>query len=75
MKFSNKDLCSLLFSELSPGKSTCNSCKKEGRGYTNQMHHLLKKHPDYLQLAEAAFRKGNWLGISVPDQRTNEIFR
>ncbi|KAE9175038.1 hypothetical protein PF005_g25579 [Phytophthora fragariae] len=78
MKFSNKDLCSLLFSELSPGKSTCNSCKKvykEGRGYTNQMHHLLKKHPDYLQLAEAAFRKGNRLGLSLPDQRTNEIFR
>ncbi|KAE9023249.1 hypothetical protein PR003_g12161 [Phytophthora rubi] len=78
MKFSNKDLCSLLFSEIFPGKSTCNSCKKvykEGCGYTNLMHHLLKKRPDYLQLVEAAFRKGNRLGLSLPDQRTNEIFR
>jgi hypothetical protein len=39
------------------------------------MHHLMKKHPDYLQLAEAAFRKGNRLGLSLPDQRTSEVFR
>ncbi|KAL4160361.1 hypothetical protein PRNP1_000931 [Phytophthora ramorum] len=78
MKFSNKDLYCLLFSELSPGKWKCNSCKKvykEGRGYTNQMHLLLKMHPDYPQLAEAVFRKGSHLGLSLPDQRTSKVFR
>ncbi|KAL4109390.1 hypothetical protein PRIC1_001090 [Phytophthora ramorum] len=78
MKFSNKDLYCLLFSELSPGKWKCNSCKKvykEGRGYTNQVHFLLRMHPDYPQLAEAVFRKGIHLGLSLPDQRTSKVFR
>uniref|UniRef100_H3GFM1 BED-type domain-containing protein n=1 Tax=Phytophthora ramorum TaxID=164328 RepID=H3GFM1_PHYRM len=46
--------------ELSPGKWKCNSCRKvykEGRGYTNQVHLLLRMHPDYPQLAEAAFQR------------------
>lgn len=44
-------------------------------GYTNQLHHLAKAHPNYAQLAETAFRQGNRLGLSVPDQRTSDIFR
>ncbi|ETL83415.1 hypothetical protein L917_16639, partial [Phytophthora nicotianae] len=39
------------------------------------MHHLLKRHPDYHDLAVAAFRKGNRFGVTLPDQRTNDIFR
>ncbi|OWY90259.1 hypothetical protein PHMEG_00041701 [Phytophthora megakarya] len=78
MNFTNKDICSLLFTLETPNKAKCTVCGnvyKQGNGYTNQMHHLLKKHPDYRQLAEAAFRRGNLLGLTMPDQRTNEIFR
>ncbi|GMF55199.1 unnamed protein product [Phytophthora fragariaefolia] len=78
MNFTNKDLCSLLFTQETPKKAkytVCGKMYKQGNGYTNQMHHLLKKHPDYPQLAEAAFRRGNPLGLTMPDQRTNEIFR
>ncbi|ETN18002.1 hypothetical protein PPTG_05641 [Phytophthora nicotianae INRA-310] len=78
MKFTNKDLCSLLFTDLSPSQSRCNTCSKvykSGNGYTNQVHHLLKRHPDYHDLAVAAFRKGNRFGVTLPDQRTNDIFR
>ncbi|OWZ08819.1 hypothetical protein PHMEG_00018582 [Phytophthora megakarya] len=78
MNFTNKDICSLLFTQNTPNKTKCTVCGnvyKQGNGYTNQMHHLLKKYPDYPQLAEAAFRRGNPLGLTMPDQRTNEIFR
>ncbi|KAL4106986.1 hypothetical protein PRIC1_005021 [Phytophthora ramorum] len=79
MKFSNKDASYLLFigSELSPGMWKYNSCKKdyeEGCGYTNQMHHLLKMHPDYQQMEEASFCKRNRLGRSLPGQPTRDVF-
>ncbi|KUF93503.1 F-box/LRR-repeat protein 13 [Phytophthora nicotianae] len=78
MNFTNKDICSLLFTEETPNKAKCCVCGKiykQGNGYTNQMHHLLKMHPDYPRLAKAAFRRGNPLGLTMADQRTNEIFR
>ncbi|ETL79431.1 hypothetical protein L917_19940 [Phytophthora nicotianae] len=78
MNFTNKDICSLLFTEETPNKAKCCVCGKiykQGNGYTNQMHHLLKMHPDYPRLAEAAFRRGNPMGLTMADQRTNEIFR
>ncbi|KAG6944048.1 hypothetical protein JG687_00018082, partial [Phytophthora cactorum] len=60
MEFTNKDLYYLLFTELSPNQARCNTCInvfKSGNGYTNQVHHLLKRHPDYQELAAAVFRK------------------
>ncbi|KAF1788983.1 hypothetical protein GQ600_650 [Phytophthora cactorum] len=39
MKFTNKDLYALLFTELSPNQARCNICLKvynSGNGYTNQ---------------------------------------
>ncbi|OWZ04100.1 hypothetical protein PHMEG_00024060 [Phytophthora megakarya] len=78
MNFTNKDNCSLFFTHKTPNKVKCTACGtvyKQGNGYTNQMHQLLKTHHDYPQLAEAAFRRGNPLGPTMPDQRTNEIFR
>ncbi|KAG3075199.1 hypothetical protein PI125_g21781 [Phytophthora idaei] len=78
MKFTNKDLYALLFTELSPNQARCNTflkVYKSGNGYTNQVHHLLKHHPDYQDLAAAAFRKGNRFGLSLPDQRTSDVFR
>ncbi|KAG6952094.1 hypothetical protein JG687_00013225 [Phytophthora cactorum] len=65
MKFTNKVLYYLLFTELSPNQARCNTClkvTKSGNGYTNQFHHLLKRHPDNQELAAAAFRKGNRFG-------------
>ncbi|KAG2781563.1 hypothetical protein PC116_g3969 [Phytophthora cactorum] len=50
MKFTNKDLYSLLFTELSPNQACYNTCQnmyKSGNSYTNQVHHLLKRHPNY----------------------------
>ncbi|KAG2836356.1 hypothetical protein PC112_g5340 [Phytophthora cactorum] len=73
MKFTNKVLYYLLFTELSPNQARCNTClkvTKSGNGYTNQFHHLLKRHPDNQELAAAAFRKGNRFGVTLPDQRT-----
>ncbi|KAG3060677.1 hypothetical protein PC121_g13335 [Phytophthora cactorum] len=78
MEFTNKDLYYLLFTELSPNQARCNTCInvfKSGNGYTNQVHHLLKRHPDYQELAAAVFRKGNRFGVTLPDQRTCEVFR
>ncbi|KAG6947279.1 hypothetical protein JG687_00016201 [Phytophthora cactorum] len=78
MKFTNTDLYALLFTELSPNQARCNICLKvynSGNGYTNQVHHLLKRHPEYQELAVAAFRKGNRFGLSLPDQRTSDVFR
>ncbi|KAG6946929.1 hypothetical protein JG688_00015769 [Phytophthora aleatoria] len=78
MKFTNKDHYTLLFTELSPNQARCNTClkvHKSDNGYTNQVHHLLKRHPDYQELAVAAFRKGNRFGLSLPDQRTSDVFR
>ncbi|KAG6959599.1 hypothetical protein JG687_00008698, partial [Phytophthora cactorum] len=39
------------------------------------VHHLLKRHPDYQELAAAAFRKGNRFGVTLPDHRTCDVFR
>ncbi|KAF1786047.1 6-pyruvoyl tetrahydropterin synthase/QueD family protein [Phytophthora cactorum] len=78
MKFTNKDLYYLLFTELSPNQARCNTCLKvykSGNGYTNQVHRLLKRHPDYQELPAAAFRKGNRFGVTLPDQRTCDLFR
>ncbi|KAG6945462.1 hypothetical protein JG688_00016548, partial [Phytophthora aleatoria] len=78
MKFTNKVLYYLLFTELSPNQARCNTCLKvykSGNGYTNQDHHLLKRHPDNKELAAAAFRKGNRFGVTLPDQRTCDVFR
>ncbi|KAG6942938.1 hypothetical protein JG688_00017849 [Phytophthora aleatoria] len=66
MKFTNKDLYALLFTELSPNQARCNTCLKvckSGNGYTNQVHHLLNRHPYYQELAVVAFRKGNRFGL------------
>ncbi|KAF1791910.1 hypothetical protein GQ600_621 [Phytophthora cactorum] len=55
----------LLFTELSPNQARCNTCLKvykPGNGYTNQLHHFLKRHPDYQELAAATFRNGNRFG-------------
>ncbi|KAG3134401.1 hypothetical protein PC128_g26216 [Phytophthora cactorum] len=74
----NKDLYALLFTELSPNQARCNTFLKiynSGKGYTYQVHHLLKHHPDYQELAAAAFRKGNRFGLSLPDQRISDVFR
>ncbi|KAF1785950.1 Zinc finger, BED-type [Phytophthora cactorum] len=75
MKFTNKVLYYLLFTELSPNQARCNTClkvTKSGNGYTNQFHHLLKRHPDNQELAAAAFRKGNpnmrWVEWYVMDR-------
>ncbi|KAG3108228.1 hypothetical protein PI124_g12454 [Phytophthora idaei] len=78
MKFTNKDLYALLFTEVSLNQARCNTCLKiynSGNGYTNQVHHLLKRHPEYQELAVAAFLKGNRFGLSLPDQRTSGVFR
>ncbi|KAF1791827.1 hypothetical protein PC129_g10449 [Phytophthora cactorum] len=78
MKFTNMDLYSLFFTVLSPNQVRCNTCQqlyKSGNGYTNQVYHILKRHPDYQELAVAAFRKGNCFGLTVPDQRTSDVFR
>ena len=78
MKFTNKQLCSLLFSPLAGNKLQCNTCKrtyKQGNGYTNSINHLSKLHPNYLDLAESAFRSGQSIGASLPDQRSLDIFR
>ncbi|KAG3254603.1 hypothetical protein PI124_g828 [Phytophthora idaei] len=77
MKFTNKDLYFLLFTELLPNQARYNTCQKvykSDNGYTNQVHHLLKHHPDYQELAVAAFRKGNCFGLTLPDQRTSDEF-
>ncbi|ETL40584.1 hypothetical protein L916_08275, partial [Phytophthora nicotianae] len=78
MKFSNKDLYSLLFTELAPKQARCNTCQKvykSGNSCTNQVHHLLKRHPDYQELAVAAYRKSNRFGLILSDQRTSDVFR
>ncbi|KAG2764497.1 hypothetical protein PC116_g14753 [Phytophthora cactorum] len=78
MKFTNKDLYYLLFTELSPNQARCNTCLKvykPGNGYTNQLHHFLKRHPDYQELAAATFRNGNRFGVALPDQRTCDVLR
>ncbi|KAG3075561.1 hypothetical protein PI124_g20498 [Phytophthora idaei] len=77
MKFTKKDLYALLFTEVSLNQARCNTCLKiynSGNGYTNQVHHLLKRHPDYQEFAVATFRKGNCFRLSLPDQRTSDVF-
>ncbi|KAF1785835.1 hypothetical protein GQ600_8228 [Phytophthora cactorum] len=65
MEFTNKDLYYLLFTELSPNQARCNTC----------INVSSLRHPDYQELAAAVFRKGNRFGVTLPDQRTCEVFR
>ncbi|KAG2893941.1 hypothetical protein JG687_00000416 [Phytophthora cactorum] len=77
MKFTNKDLYSLLFTELSPNQARSSACQtmfKSSNGYTNQVCHLLNRYPDYQELAVAAFCKGNRFGLTLPDQRVSDVF-
>ncbi|KAG3120239.1 hypothetical protein PI124_g346 [Phytophthora idaei] len=78
MKFTNKDLYSLLFTELSPNQARSSACQtvfKSSNGYTNQVRHLLKRYPDYQEHAVAAFCKGNRFGLTLPDQWASDVFR
>lgn len=78
MKFSNKELCNLLFTRQSDGKFKCHSCNNtysKSNGYTNLLTHLRIAHPDYLQQAKRSFERGNRLGLQVVDQRTTDIFK